>query len=160
MVVRIYSYKNNEYIKLPNDYLNSNRLWSSVVLDSENRLCVVQDHKKYLKDKFNLEYDINLISKHPDLKSEIFINFVNMGNIKRIYYASYKIKKEQYALLEWLSIKFEYELYKVNTWYWHITRIKNPKATELNFVNAIHHKQSQKRPVIKIMYSPPTVDVL
>jgi hypothetical protein len=94
------------------------------------------------------------------LKSEIFINFVNIGNIKRIYYAGYKIKKDQYALLEWLSIKFEYELYKVNTWYWHITRIQNPKATELHFVNAIHRNDSKKVPVFKLMYSPPTVDVL
>ena len=77
MVVRIYSYHNNEYKKLPDDYLNSNRLWSSVVLDLENRLCIVEDHKKYLKSKFNLEYDAKLISKHPDLKSEIFINFVS-----------------------------------------------------------------------------------
>mgnify|MGYP003122253042 CR=1 FL=1 len=95
MVVKIYSYTDNEYKKLPDDYLNSNRLWSSVVLDAKNRLCIVKDHKKYLKGKFKLEYDAKLISKHPDLKSEIFINFVNMGGIKRIYYAGYKIKKEQ-----------------------------------------------------------------
>jgi hypothetical protein len=159
MVLKIYSYDNNEYKKLPIDYLNNN-LWDSVVLDSENRLCLVKDHKKYLKNKFNLEYDAKLISTHPILKSEIFINFVNIGNIKRIYYAGYKIKKDQYALLEWLSIKFEYELYKVNTWYWHITRIQNPKATELHFVNAIHRNDSKKVPVFKLMYSPPTVDVL
>ncbi len=78
--LKIYNYVKNSYKELPDDYLNSNRLWSSVVLDSKNRLCVVKDHKKYLKDKFNLEYDAKLISKHPDLKSEIFIkNFPNIS---------------------------------------------------------------------------------
>ena len=159
MNLKIYNYTDKKYEKLPSDYLTKNNLWMSVVLDKKNRLLLVKDHKQYIKDKYDLEYDATLISVHPDLKSEIFINWVGQ-NEKRIYYAGYNIRKDQYALLEWISINFEFILYRVNIWYWHITRIAVPSEDLKTFITDLHHKQDNKMPVLKLMYSPPKVDVL
>ena len=134
--------------------LDSYKMWNSIVIDNNNRLCVVSDHALYLMNAFGIEYTAEAIKNHPEARNVIFIDIVSSA--KSIYYASSRMFKEQYATIELLAIHLEYKLYRVNTWYWHITRANNPNLSETEFIELIQREHPEGTTVTRLMYSPPS----
>ena len=132
------------------------RLWNSLIIDKHNNICIIDDHAKYLRNKYNIEYDAKVISQHSEIKCIVFIEVVT--SLKRIYYAGSRVSRTQYATLEMMAIEMEYELYRVNAWYWHITRTHNPTVSESEFVELIHRLDVPGVTTTRLMYSPPELE--
>lgn len=137
-------------------FIDSKRLWNSLIIDKHNRICVIRDHAVFLQNKYGVEYDAKVISQHSEIKCIVFIDVVT--SLKRIYYAGSRVSRTQYATLEMMAIEMEYELYRVNAWYWHITRTNNPTVSESEFVELIHRLDVPGVTTTRLMYSPPELE--
>lgn len=143
-------------VETTENFIDSKRLWNSLIIDKHNRICVIRDHAVFLQNKYGVEYDAKVISQHNEIKCIVFIDVVT--SLKRIYYAGSRVSRSQYATLEMMAIEMEYQLYRVNAWYWHITRTHNPTVSESEFVDLIHRLDVPGVTTTRLMYSPPELE--
>lgn len=157
MTLQVYDLNDTgDPVETTENFIDSKRLWNSLIIDKQNRICVIRDHAVFLQNKYGVEYDAKVISQHNEIKCIVFIDVVT--SLKRIYYAGSRVSRTQYATLEMMAIEMEYELYRVNAWYWHITRTNNPTVSESEFVELIHRLDVPGVTTTRLMYSPPELE--